>query len=140
MSQHTVTYMCNLCSSTYTESETHWKHHISTGWNKDSTRHWDYNVCICGEQYSVRVNEAHKWDVVTNTPATCVTSGQTVSKCSVCGYTKTESIDALGHMCNSANIACNKSVTCARCGEIVYGQLHTLTSNGYCTTCGATMV
>lgn len=71
-----------------------------TGWTgKDGTKHWKQWSC-CGAQVS-GTDGAHsgtKWTVgEVTTPATCMTAGVRTRTCEVCGYTKTETIPALGH-------------------------------------------
>ena len=67
--------------------------------------------------------EGHKWETVSETPATCTTAGSKTVTCSVCGQTKTEAIEALGHDYTKEVVA---EATCKAEGKILYT----------CTRCG----
>lgn len=67
----------------------------------------------------------HTWnDGVVTTPATCTAAGEKTYTCTVCGATKTEAIEALGHKWNETTVvyAANgnkgtKTYTCTVCNE-----------------------
>lgn len=69
-------------------------HDFDTEWKNDDKNHW-HECSKCGEKDGV---EAHKWDdgKVTTEP-TCTEKGEKTVTCTVCKYTKTEEIPALGH-------------------------------------------
>ncbi len=58
------------------------KHNYSTSWSKDATNHW--HACSCGAK---KDTAAHTF-TTTVTKATTTADGKKVTKCSVCGYTK----------------------------------------------------
>ena len=69
----------------------------------------------------------HEWDegVVTKEP-TCTVAGEKTFTCKICGETKTETIEALGHDCT---VAKRKEATCTEDGFIKYNK---------CTRCDYT--
>ena len=86
-----------LCSCNSDESSSTNKHvhHSSTEkWFSDSDNHWQ----ICDDDLENFNISPHTWDggVVTK-EATCTESGTKLYTCSICGKTKTESINASGH-------------------------------------------
>ena len=86
------TYTCSVCGATKTEEvepSTH-QHTFSTTWQGNSTYHW--HPATCGDNNVSDLGE-HVWNagVVTTWP-THTTTGQKVYTCSVCGMTKTETL------------------------------------------------
>lgn len=105
----------------------------------------------------------HKWALTTTLPPTCTEKGTQFYKCSVCGATRTEKLDPLGHDLSRCDLqpaaTCTKPGravgTCARCGvqinEVIpakghdYSYAETSTAptctepghyKGTCPTCG----
>lgn len=86
------TYTCSVCGATKTEEvepSTH-QHTFSTAWQGNATYHW--HPATCGDNNVSDLGE-HVWNagVVTTWP-THTTTGQKVYTCSVCGMTKTETL------------------------------------------------
>ena len=90
------TYKCSVCGyEMRTEiieklPESH-KHSYGTEWKSDNSNHW--HECSCGEKSSTA---AHTWDngTVTVKPTTDK-EGEKTFTCTVCGKTKTESVEKL---------------------------------------------
>ncbi len=90
------TYQCSVCGyemrtaiiEKLPESHTH---SYGTEWKSDSNNHW--HECSCGEKSSTA---AHTWDsgTVTVQPTTDK-EGEKTYTCTVCGKTKTETLDKL---------------------------------------------
>lgn len=96
----------------------------------------DTTCNICGEKRSI----SHSWNSGTvNKKATCTTDGSKTVKCTVCGETKTVTIEATGH-----DYANGCDTTCANCGEIrttthKYGEAWKTDKTSHwheCTECG----
>ena len=86
------TYTCSVCGATKTEEvepSTH-QHTFATTWQGNTTYHW--HPATCGHNNVSDLGE-HRWNagVVTSWP-THTTPGQKVYTCSVCGMTKTETL------------------------------------------------
>ena len=70
------------------------EHSWNTEWSKDETGHWK----TCSGCNETSEKAAHTWDEgKVTTAATCTVDGVKTFTCTVCGYEKTETIDALGH-------------------------------------------
>lgn len=148
------TFTCTVCGYTETETipNTAHVHAFGTRWFKDAENHW--NACDCGEKGNVAV---HTWDDGTITKfATDTESGAIEYKCTVCGYTKTVTIQSTSHVHSFGkewkNDANNHWNVCD-CGEKSNVAAHTWdngtvtkavtdTENGImtytCTVCGYT--
>lgn len=63
-------------------------------WQSDENNHWkEYTCCHVHAD-----EESHQWDVgKITTAATCTTAGEKTFTCTVCGRTKTETVNATGH-------------------------------------------
>ena len=86
------TYTCSVCGATKTEEvapSTH-QHTFATTWQGNATYHW--HPATCGHNNVSDLGE-HRWNagVVTSWPPH-TTPGQKVYTCSVCGMTKTETL------------------------------------------------
>ena len=86
------TYTCSVCGATKTEEvapSTH-QHTFATTWQGNATYHW--HPATCGDNNVSDLGE-HRWNagVVTSWP-THTAAGQKVYTCSVCGMTKTETL------------------------------------------------
>ena len=89
------TYTCTVCGRTKTETleklpPTH-THSYGTEWKSDNSNHW--HECSCGEKSGTA---AHTWDsgTVTVQPTTD-REGEKTYTCTVCGRTKTETLEKL---------------------------------------------
>ena len=89
------TYTCQICGRTKIESIPTLTHVYSNDWSYDADTHW--HSCTDAGYESLKDSEAaHIWDegVVTTEP-TEENEGIRTFTCSICGQTKTESIDRL---------------------------------------------
>gem|GEM_PF-6195733 len=69
-------------------------HKTVSAWKKDSSNHW--KVCsTCGE--TLNKSEHTFDDGSVQRAATCTSGGTTRYTCTVCGYTKTQTVPATGH-------------------------------------------
>ncbi len=89
------TFTCTVCGKTKTETlgklpPSH-KHSYGTEWKSDNSNHW--HECSCGEKSGTA---AHTWDsgTVTVQPTTDK-EGEKTFTCTVCGRTRTETLDKL---------------------------------------------
>ncbi len=89
------TFTCTVCGRTKTETlgklpPSH-KHSYGTEWKSDNSNHW--HECSCGEKSGTA---AHRWDsgTVTVQPTTD-REGEKTYTCTVCGRTRTETLDKL---------------------------------------------
>ncbi len=89
------TFTCTVCGKTKTETlgklpPSH-KHSYGTEWKSDNSNHW--HECSCGEKSGTA---AHTWDsgTVTVQPTTD-REGEKTFTCTVCGRTRTETLDKL---------------------------------------------
>ena len=89
------TFTCTVCGRTKTETlgklpPSH-KHSYGTEWKSDNSNHW--HECSCGEKSGTA---AHTWDsgTVTVQPTTD-REGEKTFTCTVCGRTRTETLDKL---------------------------------------------
>ena len=103
----TVTYQCEVCNETKTETlNATGQHSYGAGVVTKAATCAEpgimtYTCVVCGapKTESIPVDKStHKWDagVVTKEP-TCTADGVRTFTCSVCGDTRTEAIKALGH-------------------------------------------
>ena len=93
-SKGVMTYTCAICGYQKTEeipASAH-QHTFSTAWQGNSTYHW--HPATCEHTNVVSGLGEHQWDagVVTVQP-THTTTGQKVYTCTVCGMTKTETLN-----------------------------------------------
>ena len=93
--------------------ELHYTHTESTEWKTSSSYHW-HECTECGEVISMGKHEYT--DEITKQP-TCTETGVRTYTCSVCGWSYTESVPALGHDYHSE---ITKQATCSEKGEITY--------------------
>lgn len=89
-----VSYNNKLFTDTVTVTQTAPGHKPGTAWEKDENQH--YHVCqSCQQQVDAA---SHNWNSGTQTKApTCDKTGEKQVKCTVCGYTKTQTIPATGN-------------------------------------------
>lgn len=92
------TFICTVCGASKIEpiaKLTH-THTISTDWSSDAFYHW--HTASCGRVEHNTDKAAHSWDNgVITTPATEESEGVRTYLCTICGATKTESVDKLAH-------------------------------------------
>lgn len=105
------------------------EHNWSTDWSSNEGHHW--HECLndnCDATMNSEKNgyQAHSWDEISTTPATCTETGSKTLKCSVCGYSKDEVIPATGHTWGEGEVTIQPTTTTE--GEMTYT----------CTVCGAT--
>lgn len=88
------TYTCTICNATRTETipMLH-SHKAQNTWYSDDDNHWQ--KCSCNE---IMNQSTHRWDsgVITKEP-TETTTGVRTYTCSVCGRTRTETVNKLEH-------------------------------------------
>ena len=88
------TYTCSVCGATKTEEvepSTH-QHTFSTAWQGNSTYHW--HPATCEHTNVVNGLGEHQWNAgVVNVWPTHTTTGQKTYTCTVCGMTKTETLN-----------------------------------------------
>lgn len=96
------TYTCDHCHTTRTEELPQLTEHT---YDNDC----DESCNICGAVRTVQ----HQWDAGTTTDATCKAAGSTVYTCTLCGETRTETIDKL--TTHTYDNDCDDS--CNVCGE-----------------------
>ena len=71
------------------------RHSYATAWSYDDTYHW--HAATCGHDV-ISGKAEHTWnDGEVTKAATCTAAGEKTYTCTVCGATKTETIEALGH-------------------------------------------
>ena len=77
-------------------------HSYATAWSYDDTYHW--HAATCGHDV-ISGKAEHTWnDGEVTKAATCTAAGEKTYTCTVCGATKTETIEALGHDWNEPTV------------------------------------
>lgn len=77
-------------------------HSYATAWSYDDTYHW--HAATCGHDV-ISGKAEHTWnDGEVTKAATCTAAGEKTYTCTVCGATKTETIEALGHDWNKPTV------------------------------------
>ena len=97
----------------------------SAGWQTDAEKHW--LVCGCGEKSE---ESAHVWSDKTDVTedVSCTEDGKETVTCTVCGYTTTRAITALGHDFSVPLYDENGHwKKCSRCDETSAHEAHALT-------------
>ena len=100
-------------------------HDYAEEWKSDGTNHW--RECSCGEKTDVA---AHVWSPKTDvtTDVSCTTDGKEIVTCSVCGYSKEQTITALDHDFDIPKFDDNSHwYQCSRCDEESEHAPHDLT-------------
>jgi hypothetical protein len=78
------------------ESTTVHEHTYSTEWEKDETHHW--HKATCEHTSEISDKEEHDWDEGVNTKfSSCEEAGEVTYTCTVCGQTRVEEQNKLGH-------------------------------------------
>ena len=86
------------------------EHEYAATWKYNKNEHW--HECICGETSEMSL---HVWDSgMPVTAPTCTETGVVTYTCTVCGITKTETVNALGH--SFTNYIYNNDATCTEDG------------------------
>ncbi|MGN0447290.1 MAG: hypothetical protein ACI4GC_01940, partial [Acutalibacteraceae bacterium] len=89
-----VSYVCDVCAQTKTETLPALGHSWSDWSSVDGTDNHTRTCSVCSKTET----SAHAWgDGVVTTPATCTTDGLRTYTCPDCNATKTETINATGH-------------------------------------------
>jgi len=84
--------------------------------------YWLRTCSVCGKTenrispFYPNACEEHKFEVVSEKPASCEADGEKVEKCTVCGEEKTTVIPATGHALNTL-VKSIKEATCTEAGE-----------------------
>lgn len=136
--------VCGICGKKYAGSNA--MHIILSDWKYDDASHWrecltchanvssdahgyqcsnpnqNTTKCSCGYEGDIPI--WHNESLESNTPATCLTDGAIIYRCSGCGKTRTEIIKAAGK--HTEEIANQTPATCLVDGSITYK----------CSTCG----
>ncbi len=136
--------VCGICGKKYAGSNA--MHIILSDWKYDDASHWrecltchanvssdahgyqcsnpnqNTTKCSCGYEGDIPI--WHSESLESNTPATCLTDGAIIYRCSGCGKTRTEIIKAAGK--HTEEIANQTPATCLVDGSITYK----------CSTCG----
>lgn len=118
------TYTCAVCGATKEEiiPKLDHQHEYGNKWYSDASNHWV--ECSCGDKNKIA---AHTWDsgVVTKA-ATCLEDGIMTYTCTVCGYTKTETVKgehSVGEWVVVREATCTvdglKERKCSVCGEAI---------------------
>ncbi len=88
------TFTCSICGQTKTEAITKLNHDFGNWEKSDEKNHKRTCANGCNESEF----EAHKWNSGKETiQASCTTEGEKTYTCTICQYTKTDKIPALGH-------------------------------------------
>ena len=86
------------------------EHEYAATWKYNKNEHW--HECICGETSEMSL---HVWDNgMPVTAPTCTETGVVTYTCTVCGITKTETVNALGH--SFTNYIYNNDASCTEDG------------------------
>ncbi len=88
------------------------------------------------DTYIIRVSCDHKWEVIENT-INCLTPGEKISQCILCGEEKTETSDALGHKSIDGYLtdATKHHKVCDNCLQIFESEEHDFNGDA-CKVCG----
>ena len=90
---------CTVCQQTKTETIPATGHKWSTEWKSDGTNHWHVCENGCTE---ISGKDAHTWNSEITKQPTCTGAGERTFTCAICGFTKTEEIQATGHSYSTA--------------------------------------
>ena len=114
------TFICTVCGYRKTESIPALEHthkFDNNVWEKDETNHWHPATCGHDQKGSM---EAHVWnDGEVTKPADYGVVGEKKFTCTVCGYEKTEPIDALDAKDNEVKLAEGKMLGKEYDGEVL---------------------
>ena len=115
------TFICTVCGYRKTESIPSLEHthkFDNNVWEKDETNHW--HPATCGHTDQKGSMEAHVWNDGTVTkPADYGVVGEKKFTCTVCGYEKTEPIDAPDAKDNEIVLVAGKTLGKEYDGEVV---------------------
>ena len=115
-------FSCSICDYTYTQQLPALGHKWNSQWTADDETH--YHGCDNPDCEARQDEAAHSWvESGTYTAPTCEKTGVKEFSCSICGRTRTDTLDALGH--DLTHVAA-QSPTCTDPGWTAYE---------YCTRC-----
>ena len=105
--------------------------HEYNSYDSNETHHWQ--ACSCKLAAADAVQAEHVWDEgEVTTPPTCTVAGVKTYTC-LCGATKTEEVEALGHT-PGAEATCTEAQTCTVCSaELAAAKGHTPGAEATCT-------
>lgn len=126
-------HTCTICG--YTESyELDELGHTLAGIQYNLNSHW--RKCTrCNAK--VEVNEHNYGEEMVISNPTCTEKGEAEHTCTVCGYTETYDLDALGHNCGKYKYdKDNHWHICTVCGEKTDTEDHIFENGEICVVCG----
>ena len=89
-----MTYTCTVCGMTKDVNTGKHVHTYSDDWTSNDSSHWHASTC----GHDTKSGEAeHSWQETSRTNATCTEDGIVNYSCSVCGKTKSETLNKTGH-------------------------------------------
>ena len=122
-----ITYTCEVCKETKTETIAAKGHTYSTEWTIDKeatcteagSKSHHCTECDAKTDETEIAAKGHTWDAGKVTKeATCTEAGEITYTCEVCKETKTEAIEAKGHTWDAGVVT--KEATCTEAGEKTY--------------------
>ena len=122
-----ITYTCEVCKETKTETIAAKGHTYSTEWTIDKeatcteagSKSHHCTECDAKTDETAIAAKGHTWDAgVVTKEATCTEAGEKTYTCEVCKETKTEAIAAKGHTWDAGKVT--KEATCTEAGEKTY--------------------
>ena len=122
-----ITYTCEVCKETKTETIAAKGHTYSTEWTIDKeatcteagSKSHHCTECDAKTDETEIAAKGHTWDAGKVTKeATCTEAGEITYTCEVCKETKTEAIAAKGHTWDAGVVT--KEATCTEAGEKTY--------------------
>ena len=122
-----ITYTCEVCKETKTETIAAKGHTYSTEWTIDKeatcteagSKSHHCTECDAKTDETEIAAKGHTWDAGKVTKeATCTEAGEKTYTCEVCKETKTEAIEAKGHTWDAGVVT--KEATCTEAGEKTY--------------------
>ena len=122
-----ITYTCEVCKETKTETIAAKGHTYSTEWTIDKeatcteagSKSHHCTECDAKTDETEIAAKGHTWDAgVVTKEATCTEAGEKTYTCEVCKETKTEAIAAKGHTWDAGKVT--KEATCTEAGEKIY--------------------
>lgn len=116
-------------------------HKVSKSWKCDAENHW-HTCADCDEIFD---KGAHDMQLFDSKEVSCTEDGYITYKCSVCGYTRKDIIDATGHSLEKHNAVSGDCVTpgateyysCSKCNKFysdIKGE-HEIAENSWIIAC-----
>ena len=116
--------VCTMCNQTVTvtlPATGHTETLVSTNTTDDGHTYNTYKCSVCSNERTECIH--NEWaeglyteDVVSQ--VTCITNGSIEKKCTVCGYTETQTVQATGHSYDDGVVT--KEPTCTETGQTTY--------------------